>query len=207
MRYYIATVLYAAIFATMYISSEALGSDVHCFSCFGYDRDGNTKCHSREEGWLTFVIECPASSTADERPVCIKFTASYTVNQLVGDTLVDVPSKAHGLYCGTRQKNTTQCNKGHCPNHWFPNNYVTNCDVSCCDDSDKDCKFPLPTQDDIDRHKWDYPGKLAQPQVKLGDQAVAGKRSGMGARISWCVWLQAVSFVLLDGLSCEARDF
>lgn len=177
------------------ISLVVFGSDVHvhCFSCFGYDEDGHRKCHSRESGEL-FVRKCSGTNSTRERPACIKFTASYHVNQWIQDKVEKVVTTVHGLHCGMRQLDTSQCNKEKCPNFWQRDVFVETCDVSCCDGSDKDCKFPLPTQDDIDRH-YKFNKIIPGPGVNPGEDSI-DPSAGMGARISWSVWLQAASFAL-----------
>lgn len=164
------------------ISLAVCGSDVHCFSCFGYDEDGHTKCHSQETGEL-FVRTCTTNTT------CIEYTATYNVPQMMGKTLKKVPATIHGLFCGTNK----DCDKNVCPNFWPKDVVDTKCDVTCCHpDKDREtCSFPLPTADDIARHKGEAAG-VSGVSAKAGAR---GRESGV-ARVSQSVWLQAVSFAI-----------
>jgi len=158
---------------------------VYCFSCFGYDEDGHTKCRSRDSGEL-FVRKCAANSSK-ANPVCISFHASYHIPQSIRGTQKTVHTTIHAVHCGTRQG----CEKKECPNFWPKDIVVEQCEITCCDDDDDDCSFPLPRPEEIAEYKEGKgTGSLNNNNVE------AGARGSSVARIFLSTWLQAVCFAI-----------
>ncbi|XP_020616111.1 uncharacterized protein LOC110054118 [Orbicella faveolata] len=188
MRFCIATEFFAAFCATMYISSEVFASDLYCFSCFGYDEDDPTKCHSKEGGEL-FVRKCTTNSSK-ANPACIRYKASYHIPQSIRGTLKRVPSKIHAVHCGTRQG----CERKECPNFWPKDIVVEDCEISCCEKRDG-CSFPLPSDDDI----ANYNEGKGTGGVNGGNVQAGARGSGV-ARTFLSTWLQAMCFAIFGWL-------
>lgn len=189
MRFCIAAELFAAFFATMYISSEVFASDLYCFSCFGYDEDGRTKCRSRESGEL-YVRKCTTNSSGTN-PVCISYEASYHIPQSIRGTVKRVSTEIHAVHCGTRQG----CERKECPNFWPKDIVAENCKITCCERKDRDdCSFPLPSDEEIANYKEGNNGRANNGNVQ------AGARGSGVARIFLSTWLQASCFAILGWL-------
>ena len=172
------------------VSLAVFASDLYCFSCFGYDEDDNTKCHSRDSGEL-FVRKC-TSNSSEAQPACIKFKASYHIPQLIGETLKRVRTEIHAVHCGTRQG----CERKECPNFWRNDFVMEDCKISCCERKDgEDCSFPVPNKEEIAsfNERKDLRGG------NDGNVKVGARGSGM-ARIFLSTWLQAVCFAIFGWL-------
>lgn len=175
----------------MGFSLVAFGSDLYCFSCFGYDKDGHTKCHTRDTGEL-FVRKCTSNTT------CISYEGTYSIPQWVKGKMKEVSATVHGLYCGTH----TECDRIECPNFWPKDITDKNCDVKCCHPSDKgECAFPLPTKDEIDRYNREKKN-VQRPggSVDNGNSPDETKGVGKSGVTSWesrSVWLQAITFAIV----------
>ena len=175
--------------SNFHVSLAVFASDLYCFSCFGYDEDDNTKCHSRDSGEL-FVRKCTNSSEA--QPACIKFQASYHIPQLIRRTLKRVRTEIHAVHCGTRQG----CERKECPNFWPKDVVIEDCKITCCERKDgEECSFPVPNDEEIARYNE---GKGTRG-VNDGKVQVGARGSGK-ARIFLSTWLQAVCFAIFGWL-------
>ena len=157
---------------------------MYCFSCFGYDDDGHTKCRSRDSGEL-FVRKCAANSS-EANPVCISFHASYHIPQSIRGTLKGVSTTIHAAHCGTSQ----ECARKECPNFWPNDIVVERCEITCCESDDVDCSFPLPRPHEIAKYKEETGTGGVNNNVE------AGARGSGVARIFLSTWLQAASFAI-----------
>ena len=156
-------------------------ADLYCFSCFGYDEDGQTKCRSRENGEL-FVRKCTTNSSG-EIPACISFDASYNIPQSIRGTVKRVSTEIHAVHCGTRQG----CQRKECPNFWPKDIAVEECKITCCESKDRDnCPFPLPSDKDIADYKEGNTGRANDANVQAG-----ARGSGM-TRTFLSTWLQVL---------------
>ena len=172
------------------VSLAVFASDLYCFSCFGYDEDDDTKCHSRDSGEL-FVRKC-TSNSSEAQPACIKFKASYHIPQLIGETLKRVRTEIHAVHCGTRQG----CERKECPNFWPKDVSIEDCKITCCERKDgEECSFPVPNDEEIARYNE---GKGTRG-VNDGKVQVAARGSGR-AIIFLSTWLQAVCFAIFGWL-------
>lgn len=188
MRFCIAAEMFAAFFATMYISSEVFASDLYCFSCFGYDKDGQTKCRSRESGEL-YVRKC-ATNSSEANPACISYEGSYHIPESIRGTVKRVSTEIHGVHCGTRQA----CERRECPNFWPKDIVVEDCKITCCERKDRDdCSFPLPSDQEIANYEE------SSSSVNSGN-VQAGARGSGAVRIFQFTWLQALCVAIFQWL-------
>lgn len=171
-----------------------LSSDLYCFSCFGFTGENlwisdpskpSEKCENQEDGNLA-IRKCTTNET--DLPVCIKFKAKYKLPQMMGKQLVERLVEGHGFHCGKR----LQCSNRECPNYW-PTDIKTieECEISCCSQEEPDCKFPVPSPEDVKT----YIEKQGEERDTLGGPE-AGKRSSDAIRIGLPVCVLAISLAV-----------
>ena len=180
---------------------SVLGSELYCFSCFGFNKDDSSKCLSREAGNL-HVRKCTTNSS--DLPACIKYTAHYKLPQMMGDMLVSPFVEVHGVHCGTSR----QCYLNECPNFWPDDVTAKECQVDCCDPRKETCaeNFPVPNDDDIKKYNERNGGS--------GGDVVSGSEGGTGpgsvnessdaTKLSnWSVWLPIICFAICKWLKMQ----
>ena len=180
---------------------SVLGSELYCFSCFGFNEDDSSKCLSREAGNL-HVRKCTTNSS--DLPACIKYTAHYKLPQMMGDKLVSPFVEVHGVHCGTSR----QCYLNECPNFWPDDVTAKECQVDCCDPRKEACaeNFPVPNDDDIKKYNERNGGS--------GGDVVSGSEGGTGPGSvneisdatklsSWSVWLPIICFAICKWLNLQ----
>ena len=187
----------ARIKKTLVCFVSVLGSELYCFSCFGFNKDDSSKCLSREAGNL-HVRKCTTNSS--DLPACIKYTAHYKLPQMMGDKLVLPFVEVHGVHCGTSR----QCYVNECPNFWPDDVTAKECQVDCCDPRKEACaeNFPVPNDDDIKKYNERNGGS--------GGDVVSGTGPGSVNEISdatklssWSVWLPIICFAICKWLNLQ----